>query len=101
MENIDLNRLKIAITYAERIADGKNPVTNAPAREEDVINNPNVIRCMFFIRDVLQQVYNNDGKIGGRQQRVPRTEKKTIPIGGTVCIYLSPGSGYIQSVAAD
>ena len=80
MENIDLNRLKTAITYAERIADGKNPVTNAPARDEDVINNPNVIRCMFFIRDILRQVYDNGGRIGGKPPRAPKPERKPFPL---------------------
>lgn len=80
MENIDLNRLKTAITYAERIADGKNPVTNTPAREEDVINNPNVIRCMFFIRDILRQVYDNGGRIGGRPPKAPKPERKPFPL---------------------
>ena len=80
MESIDLNRLKTAITYAERIADGKNPVTNAPAREEDVINNPNVIRCMFFIRDVLRQV---------------------VSAGGIGRIFLSAGSGDLRPRSAD
>ena len=80
MESIDLNRLKTAITYAERIADGKNPVTNAPARDEDVINNPNVIRCMFFIRDILRQVYDNGGRIGGKPPRAPKPERKPFPL---------------------
>ena len=80
MESIDLNRLKTAITYAERIADGKNPVTNAPAREEDVINNPNVIRCMFFIRDVLRQVYDNGGRVGGKPPKAPKPERKPFPL---------------------
>ena len=63
MSEIDLAKLDVAITYVQRIADGKNPVTNQPADNDSVINNPNVIRCMFFISDVLQQVKANGGII--------------------------------------
>jgi len=66
MSEIDLQKLDVAIEYVKRIADGKNPVTNQECPDDSVINNPNVIRCMFFIRDVLQQVKNHKGIIGGR-----------------------------------
>ncbi len=33
-----------------------------------VINNPNVVRCMFFVKDVLEKIKRNDGYIG----RIPR-----------------------------
>lgn len=48
MEKIDLNKLDVAIKYVQRIADGFNPVNNQPAEQDSVLNNPNVIRCMFF-----------------------------------------------------
>lgn len=76
MENIDLYKLKVAIEYTDRIANGRNPVTNKPASEEDVLNNPNVIRCMFFIRDVLRKVSENGGKIGQRQTSL----RKEVPL---------------------
>ena len=63
MSEIDLQKLDIAIIYAQRMADGKNPVTDQPSVNDSVINNPNVIRCMFFIRDVLQKVKDNGGII--------------------------------------
>lgn len=67
MADFDPAKLDVAITYMDRIADGKNPVTNKPAPEQDVLNNPNVIRCMFFIRDVLRSVRDNGGTIGNRK----------------------------------
>lgn len=63
MEQIDLTKLEKAIIYVDRIADGKNPVNNLPA-EDEILNDPNVIRCMYFIRDVLMAVKNNDGVVG-------------------------------------
>ena len=47
MEQLDMEKLEKALIYVGRIADGKNPVNNLPAEEDAVMNDPNVIRCMF------------------------------------------------------
>ena len=49
--------------YLQRIADGNNQVNNMPAKEDSVLNNPNVIRCMYFVKEVLEEVKRNDGFI--------------------------------------
>lgn len=72
MESVDLNKLEVALTYVKRMAEGNNPVTNQPAAEDDVLNNPNVIRCMYFIGDVLAQVKDNKGFIGGRASKAKK-----------------------------
>lgn len=69
MGKIDLMKLDTAIKYVQRIADGCNPVNNAPLEENDILNNPNIIRCMYFIKDVLEEVRRNDGIIGGKRER--------------------------------
>lgn len=73
MKKFDLTKLDVAIKYVERIADGCNPVNNSPFGEEDSLNNPHVIRCMYFIKDVLEEVRNNGGMIAS-------TKEKTILI---------------------
>ena len=77
METIDMQKLERAIVYLERIADGKNPVNNLPAEEDSVLNNPNVIRCMFFVKDVLEQVKQNNGHIGKKKSKSERMEFPT------------------------
>lgn len=69
MKKIDLSKLDVAIKYIERMADGCNPVNNTPLENEDVLNNPNIIRCMYFIKEVLEEVRNNDGVIGGKKEK--------------------------------
>ncbi|MCD8069180.1 MAG: hypothetical protein LUE87_09905 [Lachnospiraceae bacterium] len=69
MEAIDKNKLDTAIFYVERIADGKNPVTGLDAGTDTVLNDPNVIRCMFFIRELLEGVRCNGGYIGSRPKK--------------------------------
>lgn len=71
MEVVDAKKLETAILYLQRITEGHNPVNNMPAEEDSVLNNPNVVRCMFFIKDVLEELKRNDGYIGRR----PRTDK--------------------------
>lgn len=74
MAVVDLKKLDTAITYVQRIADGYNPVNNMIAREDSVLNDPNVIRCMFFVKEILEEVRRNNGEIGGSA----KTAKKKV-----------------------
>ena len=65
MKQFDLEKLEKAIVYVDRMADGRAPYSNRPV-DNDVLNNPNVIRSMYFIKDVLQEVKANGGIIGGK-----------------------------------
>ncbi|MBR1673663.1 MAG: hypothetical protein IJ703_01770 [Eubacterium sp.] len=71
MDIVDTNKLETAIVYLQRIAEGRNPVNNMPVEDDSVINNPNVVRCMFFVKEVLEELKRNDGYIGKK----PRTNK--------------------------
>lgn len=77
MELVDTKKLETAILYIQRIADGRNPVNNMPASEDSILNNPNVTRCMFFVKEVLEEVRRNDGYIG---RKAKKTEKQPFPI---------------------
>ena len=70
MELVDVKKLETAILYVQRIADGKNPVNNMPANEDSILNNPNVTRCMFFVKEVLEEVRHNDGYIGRKAKKI-------------------------------
>ena len=69
MELVEMKKLETAITYLQRMAEGNNPINNLPAEDDSVINNPNVIRCMFFVKDILEEVKRNDGYIGKRVRK--------------------------------
>ena len=71
MKQFEQAKLAVAIKYVERIADGCNPVNNVPLENDDILNNPNIIRCMYFIKDVLEEVRNNGGIIGGKSGKEP------------------------------
>ena len=69
MKKVDLAKLDVAIKYVERIAEGCNPINHTPVENDDILNNPNIIRCMYFIKDVLEEIRYNDGVIGGKRER--------------------------------
>lgn len=71
MRQFNQAKLDAAIKYVERIADGCNPVNNVPLENDDILNNPNIIRCMYFIKDVLEEVRRNGGMIGGKAGKEP------------------------------
>ena len=74
MTQFDENRLKAAITYISRMAEGNHPVNNRPANSE-ILDNPNVIRCLHFVKEVLQEVRDNKGCVG----RAPKAGKNPFP----------------------
>lgn len=49
-------QLNNAILLTRALALGANPFTGEVQREDSVLNNPEVIRTMFFIKDTLEQV---------------------------------------------
>ena len=46
-------------------------MNNVPLENGDILNNPNIIRCMYFIKDVLEEVQRNDGMVGGKVGKEP------------------------------
>ena len=78
MASYDLKRLEVAIQYIRRMSDGKNPVTNRPAPENEVLNNMNVHRCLKFIDEVLTDVHKSGGTVGMVSQRAPKQSVSMI-----------------------
>lgn len=77
MGNYDLKRLETAIQYIRRMSAGRNPVTNKPAPENEVLSNVNVHRCLKFIDEVLTDVHGSGGVVG----QLPQREKSAkIPL---------------------
>lgn len=60
----ELEKLKHAKDYLEKMADGINPITNEQAPDEDIISHVRVSRCLFYVSDILRQVIENGGTIG-------------------------------------
>lgn len=57
----ELEKIKRARTYMEKLANGINPLDDTLAPDEDIINQVRLSRCFFFVSDVLRQVIENGG----------------------------------------
>ena len=60
----DSKRLDVAIQYIRRMAEGRNPVNNRPAPENEVLTNINVNRCLKFVEEILTDVRSTGGVVG-------------------------------------
>ncbi len=80
MDVVDTKKLETAIIYLQRMSEGNNPVNNMPADDDSVINNPNVLRCMAFVKEVLEELKRNDGYIGRRPRNNKDSNKNDYPL---------------------
>ncbi|MDO4408721.1 MAG: hypothetical protein Q4C16_07250 [Eubacteriales bacterium] len=82
MGSYDLKRLEVAIQYIRRMAEGRNPVTNKPAPQNDVLTNVNVNRCLKFVEEILSDVHSAGGQVGAppRKSSAPKPSlSETFP----------------------
>lgn len=61
-------KIEKAIAVLQKIAKGTNPVNGEPIDEASFLNDPRIIRCFFFVSEILQKVANgsydpNRGKL--------------------------------------
>lgn len=57
----DTARIQNAIKFIDCLANGVNPVTGE-ILQETVFDEPEVIRCLFFVKDVLQEKTSSPAK---------------------------------------
>ncbi|MBO5922696.1 MAG: hypothetical protein J6Q48_09970 [Bacteroidaceae bacterium] len=53
---IDVSKLKTAQDWIEKLANGINPLTSEPVKEDDIVNNVHISRCLFFVSETLGKV---------------------------------------------
>ena len=74
----DLELLKRAKDYMDKLAQGINPFTNEPAADDSCINNVKLSRCYFFVSDILNQVIENGGFVGKRDLSFPQLTEQIL-----------------------
>ena len=60
----ELEKMQRAKMYIDKMANGINPIDDAPAADSDMINNVRLSRCLFYVSDILRQVIDNNGVVG-------------------------------------
>lgn len=60
----ELEKIRRAKLYIDKLANGINPIDDSPVPEQDVINQVRISRCLFFVSQVLGQVEQQGGVRG-------------------------------------
>lgn len=53
---IDKDKVKVAKEWIELLAKGINPTTGEVVKDDDVINDVHISRCLFFVCEILKEV---------------------------------------------
>ena len=69
----ELEIMRHAKDYLDKLAQGIDPLTGQEVPENDVIKNVRISRCLFYVSDVLRQVIEN----GGIQVKTVKNSEKT------------------------
>ena len=70
----ELERLEYSKTFIDKLANGINPITGETIPDKDTVNDVRIVRCLFYVSDVLRQVVENGGvqSVRGRKNdKVP------------------------------
>lgn len=67
---MNLELLKHAKEYIEKMANGINPLTGENVPDSDIINNVRISRCLFYVNTVLGEVLSNCG-ISNSKNKIP------------------------------
>lgn len=54
------DKLIFAQLYISKMADGINPLNDEAVKDDDLINNVHISRCLYFVSDVLRQVIEGE-----------------------------------------
>ncbi len=67
----ELDTMKHAKEYIDKLANGIDPFTDKPVPDDEIINNVKLSRCFFYISGILEKVIENGGKV---------TSEKTVEV---------------------
>ena len=72
----ELETMKRAKMYLDKLANGINPLTDQPVPDSDCINQVKISRCLFYVSDVLQGVIEGDCR--SEKPKKPKKSSFTI-----------------------
>lgn len=72
----ELDKIKYARDYVEKMANGINPLNGKTIPDGDLLNNIRISRCLFYVSDILRQVVEK----GGLQKLGKRPKKATFQL---------------------
>ncbi|MBR1927604.1 MAG: hypothetical protein IJ840_07670 [Bacteroidales bacterium] len=80
---IDQNKLKVAIDWINKLANGMNPLDGSTLPDSDIVNNVHISRCLFYVSRMLE---DSGKKTSTRQKQYEREFQLTQEIASKVFI---------------
>lgn len=60
----ELETMQRAKTYIDKLANGIDPLTDEAIKDDSVINNVRISRCLFYVSGILEKAIENGGEFG-------------------------------------
>ena len=69
--DFDQNRLRVAIDWISKLADGMNPIDDSVLPDTDIVNNIHVSRCLFYVSNLLEDMARGgNGKQSSKKHEI-------------------------------
>lgn len=65
----ELEIMKRAQMYIDSLAKGVDPLTGQAVKDDDIIRNIRISRCLFYVSDVLKKVIDNGGEVSADKKK--------------------------------
>lgn len=66
----ELETLYRAKRYIDKLARGIDPITDKEIGTDSCLNHVRLVRCLFYVSDILQRVIDNGGSVGQPQRKL-------------------------------
>ena len=54
--DVDQKKLRVAIDWISKLANGTNPIDGSTLPDNDIVNNVHISRCLFFVSNLLEDM---------------------------------------------
>ena len=84
---MDIELLKRAKSYIDDMSNGINPITKAKVSKDDLINNPRISKCLFYVSCVLNDYLVKEArKVPKPKFYLTEDEKKRFTYNGDLIV---------------
>lgn len=87
ISNMDIELLKRAKNYIDDMSKGINPINKAKVLKDDLINNPRISKCLFYVSCVLNDyLVKEERRVSKPKFYLTEDEKKRFTYNGDLIV---------------
>ena len=90
----DLDVMKRCKQYIESLANGIDPLSGDPVKDDDIVNNVRISRCLFYASGILQKVIDNGGEV--QKEKKKKADRLPFSLTDEQAAQLTPASDSIS-----